>query len=262
MSGTKILYIHGWATDAWTWRSAAERIGASCINMTLPGHGVSARWDTPTLDPGVRECARLAAPELPGTLVGIGWSLGGQVLLASAMREPGRFKALILVGVTPRFVASKDFPCGQRPGVVRRMITDMRKDPATTLERFYGLNFTEDELKGIEAAGFLQRYKYPGPVDCNTDRPGCFPAFRYAEITAALEALYSTDLCDSLSKLNLPVLVIHGSADAVTPVRASEYLAGHIKGAQLVVMDDAGHCPHLTQPDEFAKTVKRFLGSL
>jgi len=262
MSGAKLLFIHGWATDAWTWQGTAGRTGMDCINMTLPGHGSKARWDGPTLEPGIRECARLAAEEPFGELIGVGWSLGGQVLLASAMREPSRFKALILGGVTPRFVAAQGFACGQRAGIVRRMITDMRKDPAQTLKRFYGLNFTEDELKGIEAAEFLKRYSWPGPTECNTETPGCFPAFRYAEIIAALEAIYSTDLRDGLNGLDLPTLVVHGSVDVVTPVGAGAYLAGHIKDAQLVVMDNAGHCPHLTRSGEFTKTIKTFMRSL
>lgn len=262
MSGLRLLYIHGWATDAWTWQAAAAKIGGQSVQMTLPGHGSSAKWDEPTLAPGIKECKRLLQKESPGSIVGVGWSLGGQILLASAMEDPGRFKALILVGATPRFVASKDFPDGQSPALVRRMINDIRKDTAFTLKRFYRLNFTDDEEKGNPASDFVKRYAYPGPIECGTEIPGCFPAFRYAEISTALEAIYSTDLRDGLSGIRLPTLIVHGACDTVTPVGAGRFLAEHIKSSRLVIFDNTGHAPHITATDEFAKTVKTFLEQL
>lgn len=271
MSNDKLLFIHGWATDSWTWKAAAAQIGLPAVQMTLPGHGPSASWDAPTLAPGLTECGRLLqnvaqgfSPENPahGLVIGVGWSLGGQILLASAMKDPSRFKALILVGATPRFVASRDFPDGQSPALVRRMIKDIHKDAASTLNRFYKLNFTDDEITDGPASDFLRRYERVGSMERNEITPDRFPAFRYADIFTALEAIYSADLRDGLSGIRLPTLIIHGASDAVTPVGASRFLAEHIQGSQLVVFDKTGHAPHITHTDEFARTVKAFLERL
>lgn len=270
MSSDKLLFIHGWATDAWTWEACADRIGLPSIQMTLPGHGAGAKWDEPTLAPGIKECKLLLnaaqgfSPENPasGSVIGVGWSLGGQILLASAMEDPSRFKALILVGATPRFIASDDFPDGQSPALVRRMLSDIRKDAASTLKRFYKLNFTDEELKSESASDFIKRYERIRSIEYDETTPDRFPAFRYADISAGLEAIYSTDLRNGLSNIRLPTLIIHGASDMVTPVGAGRFLAEHIDGAELVVFENTGHGPHVTRADEAAQTIKAFLERL
>ncbi|OGQ51720.1 MAG: hypothetical protein A3J24_11985 [Deltaproteobacteria bacterium RIFCSPLOWO2_02_FULL_53_8] len=262
MSSDRLLFIHGWATDSWTWKTTAALLDVQPVFMTLPGHGSDSQWNESTLAPGIMECNRLLHEEAPRSVIGVGWSIGGQILLASAMADPSRFKALILVGATPRFVASADFPIGQSPALVRRIIKDMRKDAASTLKRFYRLNFTDEEMKAEPASDFIKRYEYPGPIECNTTIPGCFPAFKYAEIAASLEAIYSTDLRSGLSNIDLPTLIIHGASDTVTSVNAGKFLAEHIKDSRLVIFEDIGHAPHITQPDKFAQTVNAFIEQL
>ncbi|MBI5561321.1 MAG: alpha/beta fold hydrolase [Deltaproteobacteria bacterium] len=259
MSRAEAVYIHGWATDAWVWEATARLIGVDHINIALPGHGGKGAWDAPTLGPALAEIER-AAPD--GPLIGIGWSLGAQAVLASAIADPSKWKALILVGATPRFAAEEGFNHGQSKALVRRMIMDMKKDAASTLKRFYRLNFTQEELSTPEARRFFERYVYPGPMDCDAATPGCFPVFKYDEVTRALEALYSADLRGGLASIAAPTLVIHGAADAVTPVEAGRYLAENIKGAAFAPMDGAGHAPHLTRNKECVEVIKGFLKTL
>lgn len=263
MDKDTLLFVHGWATDSWVFEDLAAKLsgGRDFINVSLPGHGGKERWDEPTITPAVKEVYG-HIKKLKSKAVGIGWSLGAQALIASAAQFKGRFKALILVGATPCFTSKDDFPFGQSKALVKRMIMDMKKDPAGTLKRFYGLNFTEEELKTEGAKKFLERYKYPGPVVCETDVPGCSPIFRYDEMTTALEALYNTDLRQYLGLMDMPVLVIHGSSDSVCPVEAGRSLASSIKDALIEVFEGAGHAPFVTAPDRFLSTVHRFIEAL
>lgn len=257
-----LLFIHGWATDNFVWANASGELGGgkNVINLNLPGHGGSIKWDTPTLTPAVREVsARIEAlPER--SVTGVGWSLGAEVLLASFKELGDKFKSLVLVGATPCFVEKEDFPTGQSRALVKRMILDMKKDPASTVERFYGLNFTGPELGGVGANRLIERYRYPGPVECAGPVPGCFPLFDYNGVTMALEALYTTDLRALLGGIDVPALVVHGGKDGVTPVGAGEYLAERIKGARLEVFDEAGHAPFITEPQRFNDIIRSFLG--
>ena len=259
-----LLFIHGWATDSFVWADAAGELGVgrNVINLNLPGHGGALKWDTPTLLPAVREVsARIAAlPER--SVTGVGWSLGAEVLLASFTELGDKFKALVLVGATPCFVSKEDFPAGQSRALVKRMILDMKKDPASTVERFYGLNFTASEFGIVGAKKLIGRYRYPGPVECAGPVPGCFPLFDYDGVTTALEALYEADLRAYLGRIDVPTLVVHGGKDGVTPAGAGEYLAERIKGARLEVFDEAGHAPFITEPRRFNETAGSFLKGL
>ncbi len=258
-----LIFIHGWATDKGVWDAVAPEIAGErpFLNINLPGHGGALAWDEPTLRPAKEEVLRLLERH-SSPYVGAGWSLGAEILISLASEFPHLFKGLVLTGATARFCADKEGSYGQSKALVRRMIMDMKQSPAQTLQRFYSLNFTPEELASEGARGFLERYRYPGPVECRQTPPGCFPQFKYAEITTALEALYSTDLTESLGKVAAKTLLIHGSRDSVCPIEAGRALASAIKGSRLEIFDGAGHAPFVTEPERFASCVKGFLDGL
>ena len=63
---------------------------------------------------------------------------------------------------------------------------------------------------------------------------------------------------DSLAGIRVPVLVLVGAQDEPF-VGPSEYMARKIPGAELVVLDGAGHEANLDQPDAFNAAVLDFL---
>lgn len=52
-----------------------------------------------------------------------------------------------------------------------------------------------------------------------------------------------------LSRCRVPALVLCGAHDRLTPVRRHQLMAGLIAGAELQVIDDAGHLPSLEAPE-------------
>lgn len=258
-----LIFIHGWATDKAVWDAVAPEIAGKrpFLNVSLPGHGGPGAWYEPTLMPAKEAVLRLLDKE-SGPYVGVGWSLGAEILISLASQFPSLFKGLILTGATARFCADKEGSYGQSKALVRRMIMDMKRSPAETLQRFYSLNFTPEELATKGARGFIERYRYPGPVECRQTPPGCFPQFKYAEITTALEALYATDLTEDLGEIEAKTLLIHGRRDSVCPIEAGRALASAIKGSKLEVFDGAGHAPFVTEAERFASCAKGFLDGL
>ncbi|HEV7678867.1 MAG TPA: alpha/beta hydrolase [Candidatus Dormibacteraeota bacterium] len=69
------------------------------------------------------------------------------------------------------------------------------------------------------------------------------------------------DIRDRLPSITCPTLVTVGRDDWITPVPASEEIAGLIPGAQLVVFEQSGHSPQLEEPEKFQRTVREFLTS-
>lgn len=267
-----LLFIHGWATDCHVWDENIRDFkgeGLNVMNLSLPGHGGKNRWDEPTLTPAIREIEGAVGALKSkggggggGGVIGIGWSLGGEALIEHAAKKPLFYRALVLVGATPCFVSREGFPHGQSMALVKRMIKDMKEDPAGTLKRFYELNFTAEEMKTAAAPLFLKRYRYPGPMDCERRPgrlPGCYPAFDYAGITTALEAIYSADLRGLLGSLGLPVLIVHGTKDDVTPAASAQFLKQGIKDSSLVLFEDAGHAPFITNRERFKIVLKGFI---
>lgn len=245
-----LFFVHGWGTDSTVWKYQVEEFSKNynIFAINLPGHSAEDEWRESSLGPAVDKIVRFTAHRSPlSDFVGIGWSLGGQVLMETAAQHPHVFKALILIGSTPCFVARRDFPAGQPPGVAKRMLKDLKKDFAKTMSRFYPLNFTDEELKQADAADFLRYYQKN------------FANHLKGNAIKALEALLSSDHRETLSRITIPVLIIHGEQDQVCPVEAAHFLARNFSDARLEVFKNTGHAPFLTKREEFYALVKNFL---
>jgi pimeloyl-ACP methyl ester carboxylesterase len=57
-----------------------------------------------------------------------------------------------------------------------------------------------------------------------------------------------------------PTLIVWGKQDRIIAPAYAQEFAARIKGARIELIDNAGHLPHLEQPDAVAKAVRGFLG--
>jgi pimeloyl-ACP methyl ester carboxylesterase len=101
---TPVVLLHGWGgsyTDTWQDSSLEQALtaaGRTLLRIDLPGHGplpVSHNASDYT------EIARQLDDKLPpsGQLDGVGFSLGGKLLLELASQRPQRFRRLVIAGV-------------------------------------------------------------------------------------------------------------------------------------------------------------------
>jgi pimeloyl-ACP methyl ester carboxylesterase len=67
------------------------------------------------------------------------------------------------------------------------------------------------------------------------------------------------DYQDSLSRVQVPALVLVGDEDAFTPLDQAELIRNLIPGSELVVIRRAGHLPGLEQPETFNTALLAFL---
>jgi pimeloyl-ACP methyl ester carboxylesterase len=62
-----------------------------------------------------------------------------------------------------------------------------------------------------------------------------------------------------LPRLQCPTLIVWGREDAIIPLECGQMYQQHISGADLQILDDCGHCPHLEKPQALGTTVQSFL---
>jgi pimeloyl-ACP methyl ester carboxylesterase len=82
----------------------------------------------------------------------------------------------------------------------------------------------------------------------------------YRQIAQADEA-YTNQIEPLYPHLDLPVLVVWGLQDRWIPVDHAHRLAATIPGAQLHLLDAAGHLVHFDQPVQLATRLQRWLSS-
>ena len=74
-----------------------------------------------------------------------------------------------------------------------------------------------------------------------------------------VEATTFYDRVADLPNIKVPVLLVYGGADKLTPPKIGERMQQEIPDARLEVIEDAGHLPNIEQPEEFNRLVLEFL---
>jgi 3-oxoadipate enol-lactonase len=73
------------------------------------------------------------------------------------------------------------------------------------------------------------------------------------------QAIAQWDVWDRLQEVSHPTLVLHGTEDRLVPVENGRRMAELIPGAELHLLEGAGHAYHWEQPAEADRAVLAFL---
>ena len=235
-----LVLLHGWGMERRVftpWLPLLEpdfRVQA----WDLPGHGArpcpSAGWQW---ESGLDDLSvALAALSTPPIL--LGWSLGGLLALALALRPSVSLAGLVLVASSPSFRQRPDWSAGVSPDLLRNFAAELDQDAQGLRRRFFAL-----QVLGDSAA----RAQLPKVDDWPLPASAC--------LQAGLQFLQDIDLRASLHALAIPVLLLHGEGDRIVPPAAAEYLHQALPGSVLRVVP-AGHAPFLGQPAACAEALR------
>ena len=220
------LLVHGWGFTPAIW-SRMPPLPGGMRRVALPGHA-----DAPAAPPEAWADRLLAAlPEPP--VIGVGWSLGGMLLLEAAARAPERFAGLVLVAAAASFVARPGFPQGVAP----------------------------DALDAFAAPDAFPRFLLLALGARRDARPFLRTAPPAGVRAHGLALLRTLDLRETLRRLAPPTLWIAGARDAVLPAAAVAASARASRRGVFVRLTGAGHAPMWTHPAAFAETLRAWASS-
>ncbi len=164
-----------------------------------------------------------------------GHSMGGGIAISCALLYPGMLSGLILVGAGARLRVN--------PAIIRLLSENKHQPP--------------DWFRGI-AAPMLDRVE-SSVRTMVLDRQCSMP------ITTHLNDFLCCDSFDMMEKvgaITIPVLIICGEQDSMTPVKYSKYLADAIPHSHLVVIPEAGHFVFLEKPEVVNREIEAFLSDI
>ena len=238
-----LVLLHGWGSSPQVWAPLRAQLspGREVLALPLPGHGFE-----PDAPADLDFWADAMLETLPARAQLCGWSLGGLLALCIARRAPERVERLVLIGATPCFARREDWACGLAEGDVERFRTDFERAPDETLQRFLALQVLGEQRRRRVLQALLEA-RVPAT------------AFAHQALAGGLRILQQADLRGTLAGLALPVRVLHGAGDALSPLAAAEALADTLPEARLSIFDDCGHAPHLSRPEDCAALVESFL---
>jgi sigma-B regulation protein RsbQ len=73
---------------------------------------------------------------------------------------------------------------------------------------------------------------------------------------------FLSDNRKDVGRLQSPTLIIQSSEDIIAPLVVGEFLHRTLPNGMLRVVDNVGHCPHLSAPSASAQAMNEFLASL
>ncbi|GHF13808.1 alpha/beta fold hydrolase [Streptomyces fumanus] len=259
-----VVFCHGYCLnqDSWHFQREALRGAVRAVYWDQRSHGRSgrgvaqARGGAPVsideLGRDLKAVLDAAVPEGPVVLVG--HSMGGMTVMALADQYPelirDRVVGVALVGTSSGRLGEVNFGLPVAGvNAVRRVLPGVLKalgQRAELVER--GRRATADLFAGVikrysfaardvdpAVARFAERMIEATPIDVVAE---FYPAFDDHDKTAALARF-----------AELPVLVLAGVRDLVTPSEHSEAIADLLPGAELVLVPDAGHLVMLEHPE-------------
>jgi len=210
--------------------------------LDLPGHG----GREPVMNNTLQSWADDLAQQLPDGATLLGWSLGAQVAMRAALDHPDRISLLILLGATPRFVATDDWLHAMATQDLNGFAATLLADTQATLLRFLTL-----QTRGMEGQKTMLQQLRKTMLAA--------PQPQQDALSAGLEMLLTTDLREAVKQLRQPALVLHGALDTLSAPAAGAWLAAALPDAHHVELPRAAHAPHLSHAAEVAAEIRSFV---
>ncbi len=241
--GPDLVLLHGWAMHSGIWGSVrdllAQRFRVHLID--LPGHGLSPLSEPGTLDHWVETVGEM----LPARCMLGGWSLGGQVAMELALREPQRIEKLVLIATTPCFAKRGDWEWGMEHKLLQLFLENLKLNYAATINRFLTLQMSGDRDAGKILPQLRRKFFQRAEPDPDALQKG-------------LKILQHSDLRERIVTIRQPVLIVHGENDVITHPGAADWMHRQLPQSQRVMFAHCGHAPFLSFPEQFVAHLNEF----
>lgn len=232
----RVILLHGLSGSASQWTatlSILSQAGYNSIALDLPGHGRSGLPTTHLLTPrwmGQALATWLEAlPTMPTVLVG--HSLGGWVVLQAGLKGLDSIAGLVLVASAGLEGIALQPPkldfSGGLAGLTQQVLNSMFYQPKRVNPQVLQALLTEammsPGLTALRPEGVLQ------PQD--------------------------------LQQIRCPVQVIWGEQDQIIPATWAQAFVDNLPQAELALIPECGHFPHLETPEVFHECLSRFIAT-
>jgi pimeloyl-ACP methyl ester carboxylesterase len=230
-----VVFLHGSGGSHHTWRDqwAGLKGAARLVVPDLPGHGGSGGAPMESIGDYAAWTGEFLKEIGIGRFVLAGHSMGGAVALQAALNGVPGLEALVLAGTGAKLKVSP---------VILDGIAARFREFAPELVDWMVARATGPVLREDLARDIL------------STRPAAF--------AADFRACDAFDVRSRLGEIDVPVLLLFGDDDRLTPLKYGEFLARNLKGAVLKIIPDAGHVAMLEKAFEVNNVVRSFLHSL
>ncbi len=252
--GKPVIFIHGWPLSGAMWEYQITELtkhNLRCITYDRRGFGRSDKPFGPYNYDTLAADLKAVIDELKlDDVTLVGFSMGGGEIAKYFSIYGGEkvSKVVLISSVLPYMLQTDDNPTGVPQEVFDGMLEGMTNDRASFLENFNKDFFGLSLLKHAVSDAMLSH--------CATVALQASPI---ATIECA-KAFATTDFRKDVTKINVPTLIIHGSADKTVPIDASSQpLAITLTAAVFKIYEDEPHGLYFTSKDRLNEDLIQFI---
>ncbi len=255
-SGTPVILIHGWPLSNEMWEYQIENLVANnfrVIAYDRRGFGKSSQpwngYDYDTLTDDLK--AIIDQLELKNITL-VGFSMGGGEVVRYFSRHGGQnvSKAVLVSSIIPYLAQSDDNPDGRTKEKNEATQNSLKEDRIAFLDdfgkNFFGVSFINTVISKplLDYYSMLASFASPHAT------------------TECAKSFSSADFREEVLLINVPTLIIHGTADKIVPIAiSSEKTAELIANNTFMIYDDAPHGLFYTDKDKLNDDLLEFLNS-
>lgn len=234
-----IVFLHGAGFDHTVWLLLVRRFahcGAALLAPDLPGHGRSAGAPLRSIDEMADWTAALIAAVGAQRASLIGHSMGSLIALETAARHAERVTALALVCTSAKMRVSSHL---------------LRAAEANDYSAIDMINIWGHGPRAVLGGSHVPGGWMLGAGTRVLERAA--PGVLHADLAACNDY---KDALAAAAKVKVPVTVVVGERDLMTPARFGRALAAEIPHARTVTIPRAGHMLMSERPNELFAAVR------
>ena len=242
-----IIFIHGFPFNKsmWVRQMEAFKDNYRVIAYDIRGYGHS---DDKSQDSSIELFERdliclMDAIRLDKAIL-CGLSMGGYIALRAISSHPDRFEALVLCDTS----CMADTPETK----AKRMLT------IASIKKNGTVEYAEEVINNLFAP---EAFSTIG-AEIAVMKEEIANLSRQTLCKTLLALASRKETCSRLSGIKVPVLVMVGSEDKITPPAAAKFMHDKVKGSELVVLEHAGHISNMENHTEFNNQLLKFLSLL
>ncbi|SHN22217.1 sigma-B regulation protein RsbQ [Pseudomonas asturiensis] len=250
---TTLIFAHGFGCDQNMWRFMAPHFAEHfrVVLFDLVGSGQS---DASAYYPHKYASLKGYATDLleladefggSGPIIHVGHSVSGMIAVLAELQSPGRFAGHVMIGPSPHYLNDGDYVGGFTRADVDSLLE--------TLESNY-LGWSSTMAPTLMGAS--DRPELGEELADSFCRTNADIAKQFARVT------FLSDHRADVARFKARTLILQSSDDLVVPVQVGEYLHATITDSTLYMIDNVGHYPHMSAPQECINAMNQFLDSV
>lgn len=244
-----MVFAHGFGCDQNMWRllapAYAKRYRTILFDLVGSGDSDISAYDRDKysrLQGYAADALEIIQEAAVGPVIFVGHSVSAMIGMLAHLQQPKRFAAQIMIGPSPCYINDGEYV----GGFTRQDIESLLE----TLEGNY-LGWSSNMAPAIMGAPDQPALSQELTNSfCRTDPE---VAKQFARVT------FLSDNRVDLPRLEAPTLIVQCNDDIIAPLAVGDYMHRQLPRSTLSVIDNVGHCPHLSAPGPVAAAMDSFL---